>query len=236
MDPDNAERLQHVIETRHSSRVPFDPAARVSERELARIVDAARWAPTAHNMQNFRVIAVDDPGLLAELGRIRTAVSPVFIAENFRQLSWSVEDLERRGVGLLATSFPSSWWTADPSRAPADTSRLLSELIAGAPMILVVIFDPTQRAPASEGDALGLISLGCVLENMWLTAQALKLDVQVMSALAAPAVGPEIKQILEIPEPWRIAYALRVGHASARASTPHVRRDPTTIVHRNRFR
>lgn len=235
MDPDNAARLEHLIETRHSSRLPFDPAWRVKEHELVRIVEAARWAPTAHNMQNFRIIVVDDPDTLDELGRFRAPVSPAFIAENHRLLSWSVEELEQRGVGLLATSFPSSW-TSDPARVPADASRVLGELIAGAPMVLVVIFDATQRAPASEGDMLGLISLGCVLENVWLTAHALKLDVQVMSAFSGEAVESEVKRVLGIPSPWRIAYALRLGHARARTWSPRVRREPAAFVDHNRFR
>jgi len=236
MDPRNPERLQNLIETRHSARIPFDPAWRVSEHELAQIVDAARWAPTAHNMQNFRLVVVDDPRLLDELGRIRAPVSPVFIAENYRQLSWSLEELEQRRVGLLASSFPASWWTSDPARAPANASRVLSELIAGAPIVIVVIFDSAQRAPASEGDVLGMISLGCVLENMWLTAQVLKLDVQVVSAFAGEAVESEVKPVLGIPPAWRIAYALRLGHARTPTLSPRVRRDPATFVDRNRFR
>ena len=60
MDPDNAQRTRWLMEQRHSSRMPFDPARGVTELELAGIVDAARWAPTAHNMQNFRLVVVDD--------------------------------------------------------------------------------------------------------------------------------------------------------------------------------
>ncbi len=236
MDPDNTDRLQYLIEARHSSRVPFDPAWRVTEHDLARIIEAARWAPTAHNMQNFRLVVVDDPCTLQELGRIRAPISPTFIAENYRQLSRSLEELDRRGVGLLAESLPRSWWTSDPSQAPTDASRALSELIAGAPTLVVTIFDATQRAPASEGDVLGLISLGCVLENMWLTARALKLDAQVLSALSGDLVEPEVKRVLGIPLQWRIAYALRFGHACTQPFSPRVRRDPKAFVDHNRFR
>jgi hypothetical protein len=38
------------------------------------------------------------------------------------------------------------------------------------------VYDNRKRAPASEGDALGLISLGCVLENMRLTAGPVSAD------------------------------------------------------------
>lgn len=235
MDPDNADRLMHVIECRHSSRAPFDPAWPVAPSELTRIIEAARWAPTAHNMQNFRLIVVDDPRVLAQLGAIRAPVSPVFIAENYRQLSWSVDELRARGTGLLGTMFPPSWRAPDPAQAPRDAARRLGELIAGAPMVIVAVFDPSQRAPASEGDALGLISLGCVLENMWLAAQACHLDLQVMSTFSGEQVEPEVDRVLGVTPPWRIAYALRIGHALAPAAEPRVRRDPEMFVHRNRF-
>jgi nitroreductase len=234
MENDNAHRMQWMIEARHSSRTPFDPSWRITEAELARIVDAARWAPTAHNMQNFQLVVVDDRRVLDELGRIRAPVSPVFITENYRQLSWSPEELAQRKVGLLGTMFPRSWWTDDPAKVPADASRNLGETIAGAPMVIVVVFDSTQRAPASEGDQLGMISLGCVLENMWLAAQSSHIDAQVVSAFAG-AAEPDIKRVLEIPPVWRIAYALRLGHALARPEPLRVRRDPDRFVHRNRF-
>lgn len=235
MDPDNADRLMHVIECRHSSRAPYDPGSPVSPHELAQIVEAARWAPTAHNMQNFRLIVVESPHVLAELGAIRAPISPGFIAENYRQLSWSIDELRARGTGLLGTMFPLSWQTADPAEVPRDAARRLHELIAGAPLVIVAVFDASQRAPASEGDALGLISLGCVLENMWLAAQACHLDLQVMSTFSGERVEPEVDRVLGIPRPWRIAYALRIGHALAANAVPRVRRDPDMFVHRDRF-
>jgi nitroreductase len=235
MEPDNADRLQHVIETRRSCRTPFDPERRVGARELAHIIDAARWAPTAHNMQNFQLVVVEDRRILDELGRIRAPVSPQFIAENYRQLAWSPEELAERGTGLLATTFPPWWWTPDPALAPVDAARMLGEIIAGAPMLIVVVFDPRQRAPASEGDALGMISLGCVLENMWLAAHAVHLDTQIVSALSGTVVEPEVKRILAIPEPWRIAYALRLGHTVSPPTGPRVRRPPEKFVHQDRF-
>jgi nitroreductase len=235
MEPDNAHRMQWLIEHRHSTRVPFDPIQRVSDAELEQIVDAARWAPTAHNMQNYRLVVVDDRETLQRLGKIEAPISPTFIAENYRQLSWSPEELARRGTGLLGTMFPPSWWTADPAAAPRDAARSLATLVGGAPMVIVVVFDPTQRAPASEGDVLGLISLGCVLENMWLAAQACGLDVQILSTLSTDAVEPEVERVLAIPPPWRIAYALRLGHAAASDDHARVRRQPEAFVHRNRF-
>ncbi|HUJ61298.1 MAG TPA: nitroreductase family protein [Kofleriaceae bacterium] len=235
MDPSNADRMQWLIEHRHSCRAPFDPSQRIAEPELAAIVEAARWAPTAHNMQNFRLIVVDDPAVLGALGAIRAPVSPAFIVENFRQLSWSEDELARRKTGILGTMFPPSWRTGDPARVPRDAARSLGETIAGAPMLVVVVYDPTVRAPASEGDVLGMISLGCVLENMWLAAQAAHLDVQIASAFAGDGAEPEVRRVLAVPPPWRVAFALRLGHAIVPSHGLRVRRDPETFTSRNRF-
>ena len=235
MDPDIPRRLQWIIENRHSCRAPYDPDKMVTDAELARIIDAARWAPTAHNMQNFRLIVVDDRAVLATLGDIRSPVSPTFIVENYRQLSWSGEQLAERKVGILGTMFPPSWRTDDPAKVPTNESRVLGETIAGAPMVIVAVFDPTTRAPASEGDALGMISLGCVLENMWLAAQASHLDVQVVSAFAVEGAESEVRKALTIPPPWRIAFAIRLGHAVTQTPQLRVRRFPSAFVGRNRF-
>ena len=175
MDPDICDRLEHVIELRHSTRAPFDPAWRITDHQLAHLLDAARWAPTAHNMQNFRIVVVDDARLLAALG---------------------------------AT-------------------------IAGAPLVIMVLYDPTHQAPVCDGDQM--MSLGCVMENMWLAAQAEHLDVQVISAFAREGVEADVKRLLGVPSPWRVAFGMRLGHALAASPPQRVRRPVDGFVGRNRF-
>src|ERR1700721_1589423 len=56
-------RMRDILEImwqRHSCRAAFDPQRGIRESDMQRILDAVRWAPTAHNKQNFEVIAVDD--------------------------------------------------------------------------------------------------------------------------------------------------------------------------------
>ena len=49
-----------IIWQRHSCRAPFDEARSIPESHIERLLDAARWAPTAHNLQNFEIVVVDD--------------------------------------------------------------------------------------------------------------------------------------------------------------------------------
>jgi nitroreductase len=226
-----------VIEERQSSRVQFDPEKRIPEEHLHKILEGARWAPTAHNMQNFEIVVVDDPRVLDELANIETEVSQVFVEENYYQLSFSEEELRRKKVGLLGTMFPASWRT--PGERP-HVDQEHAHSILGAPMnmsaaILVVLFDPNKRAPASAGDLLGMISLGCVLENMWLVAESLGIGFQVQSALGGERVERGVERILGVPERLRIGFAVRLGYPTTPRDYVRVRRDVESFTHRNRF-
>ncbi len=226
-----------IIKGRQSDRVSFDPDHSISRKNLMQILEAGSWAPTAHNMQNFEIVVVDEKEVLEKIGNVKSRISEVFLRENYRQLSFSKKELLKKKTGILGTMFPPSW--TDPSKM-ADTARLsapipLTQAIRGSPLLFIVVYDPQKRAPASEGDVLGFMSLGCVMENMWLMAHSLGISLQVLSTFAAPPVEKQVKQILKIPEPLKIAYACRLGYPTEATKFLRVRRDIENFVHHNWF-
>jgi nitroreductase len=230
--------ILRIIQDRHSSRVPFDRDHKPSKQDLMQILEAARWAPTAHNMQNFEIIVVDDKKQLEELGEIKSRISEDFLRENYQQLSLSEEELLQKKVGILGAMFPPSWRTPGDWRRVAHESdpSILDQTIKGSPVLMIVTYDPRKRAPASVGDILGFISLGCVMENMWLMAEELGISFQIMSVFGGDTVESEVKKILEIPEYLKIAYAIRLGYPVSKSSQLlRVRRDIAGFAHHNRF-
>jgi nitroreductase len=227
-----------IVRERRSARVPFDLERPISRLALKQILEAARWAPTAHNMQNFEIILVDSKEVLEKMREIKSPISEAFIRENYQQLSFSKEEFLRKKVGILASMFPPEW--SDPAKVAEvvreSESWLLSDTMEGCPVVLIVIYDAGKRAPASEGDFLGIISLGCVMENMWLVAQDLGISFNVMSVFAADVVEDKLKRLLSIPEHMKIAFAIRLGYPIYTAAKyPRVRRDLEMFVHDNRF-
>jgi nitroreductase len=227
-----------IIQQRRSLRAHFDPNRSVSKENLRQILEAARWAPTAHNMQNFEILVVDDKEVLEKIGKIKSRVSEAFIRENYQQLSFSEEELLQKKVGILGNNFPPDW--RDPTKLDKaireSAPSPLNQRIGGSPLLLIVIHDSRTRAPASEGDLLGLISLGCVMENMWLMAQSLGISVHILSVFSGDAVEKEVKRILSVPEYMKIAFALRLGYpVSKLAKNLRVRRDIETLTHHNGF-
>jgi nitroreductase len=236
--------LMKLIQERHSARVPFDSRRPIGQQDLRQILEAASWAPTAHNMQNYEVVVVDDSKLLDAIGNIEAQVSETFIRENYQQLSFSEEELQKKRVGLLATMFPPSWRSPQWKNAGekiedvafAEGPSFMKETIRTSPTLLFVIYDPRKRAPASEGDVLGSISLGCVMENMWLMAESLGIGFQIMSAFSGERVEDEVKRILEIPDRLKIAFSCRLGYPVGQPpKILRVRRKVEDFVSYNRF-
>ncbi len=228
-----------LIQNRRSVRAPFDRGRPIARDDVQQILEAARWSPTAHNMQNFEILVVDDKDLLAELGNIKSPPSAVFIRENFAQLAFSEEELLKRKTGIMGAMFPQAWRTpgADFDEvARTSEPAALRETMKDCPLILIVLYDPGKRAPASEGDVLGMMSLGCAMENMWLMAQSLGISFQIMSTFSGSLIEKQVKQILGIPDHLKIGFAVRLGYPKAAGfKYLRVRRDVDDFSHHNRF-
>ena len=235
------EDLLKLIRQRQSSRTPFDSLRPVSKEDLTRILEAGCWAPTAHNMQNFEVVVVDDKKMLNTIRNIQFPTSETFIRENYLQLSFSEEELKRKKTGVLGTMFPKSWLNpvfvpdrADDDETEHPTMERHNSLLT-CPTLVMVLYDAGRRAPASEGDFLGVMSIGCVLENMWLMASSLGIGLHIVSSLSGAYAEQEIKRMLGIPANLSIAISFRLGYPAASVKYLRVRRDLGDFVHHNNF-
>ena len=131
--------------------------------------------------------------------------------------------------------FPPSWRNPDFRLDEIDDEEIASMQtpLPTSAVLLVVVYDPRRRAPASEGDFLGILSLGCVMENMWLAAESMGIGLQIVSSLSS---GVEVKRILGIPDDLIIAFSCRLGYPASRpAEYLRVRRDVKDFTHHNRF-
>lgn len=231
-------QLQTLIHTRQSTRSAFDENRPISKQDLIKILDAGKWAPSAHNMQNYEVIVVDDKKIREEISKIESPVSEDFIRENFDQLSFSKEELQTKKVGILGTMFPPEW--RDPEvfhhSLISGARPNIGRFIETSPILIIITYNPNKRAPASEGDFLGIMSLGCVLENMWLMAQSLGIAFHIVSSLSNHEVEYKIKQILSIPENLKIGISFRLGYPIADQSEYlRVRRNIEDFTYFNKY-
>jgi nitroreductase len=233
------QELMQLIENRQSARGLFDPERAIPAEDIVKILEAARWTPTAHNMQNFEIVVVDDKPLLAAISEIKVPVDPTFIRENYPQLSFTEDELRRKKTGIMGTMFPKSWQTPDPDLEEIkkeDRAAYMARQIVSSSAVLFVLYEPSRRAPASEGDFLGIVSLGCVMENMWLMANSLGIGVHIVSSLSGKKVATEIAKLLNVPDKFSIAFSMRLGYPVTPVHYLRVRRDRDDFVHHNGFK
>jgi nitroreductase len=236
---DGNDPLSALIRKRHSSRGEFNPDRNVSKPDLARILEAARWAPTPNNMQNFQVVVVDDPETLTLIGKLPAVMSEAYLKENYELLSTSEVELRNRKIGTLASIYPRAW--VDPEAWNPDSDyrsqlTFLGRALLKPMVLLVVVYDGTTRAPGSEGDALGLMGLGCVMENMWLTAESLDLGMHILTVFSDSQVEADVRRHLKIESQMKIAFACSLGYpADPTFEGVRVRRDLEDFVHHNVF-
>ena len=227
-----------LIQDRQSTRVFFDPKRPVSEQDMLQLLEAARWAPTAHNMQNFEIILIDDKNMLKAISEIRIPLTETFIRENYYQLSFSEEELLQKKVGILGTTLPPAMRSPTGKLDAATIEQRhesRSRLIQSSSALLIVLYDPSKRAPASEGDFLGIMSLGCMMENMWLMAYSLGIGFQILSGFNDPPPSKEVAELLGIPKNWQIAFSVRLGHPVTPEKHLRVRREINDFRHHNKF-
>ncbi len=230
--------LLTLIKKRHSSRVFFDQKRLIAKDDLHKILEAGSWAPTAHNMQNYEVVIADDKKLIEAIAAIKGTISLTFVKENYKQLSFSEEELRKKKTGVPGTMFPLAWRNPNVKKADLtadDRDSFMQEELNSTPVLGIVLYDPTRRAPASKGDFLGIISLGCVMENMWLMANSLGIDFHIVSSLSNGPMEKGIRKLLGIPENLMIAYSFRLGYAVYPHKYLRVRRDVEDFTHHNKY-
>jgi nitroreductase len=210
----------------------------IREQDLRRILDAARWAPTAHNIQNFEIVVVDDRQRLSAIRAIRMPPAETFVRQIYHPLSMADAESLRRRTGLLAGMLPESWHEPEAVKDDADSPRytFVGRTIPPCPTLLIVVYDVRPGTATSEAASEDLMSLGCVMQNMWLMAENLGISMQVLSGLGTTAVEGPVRSMLHIPRHLKIAFAARLGYPiDDSESYLRVRRKIQDFTHHNRY-
>ena len=229
------EDLLTLIKTRQSDRGPFDTHRPISKDDLNRILEAGSWAPTPHNMQNYEVIVVDDEKLLEAIGDIQFTIPRTNMEENNLYMYSTEEELQKKKTGIVnRMPAPPAGQVTNPGEFRAAS---LKNSLRATSVLLIVMYDPRKRAPGSEGDLLGKIGIGCVMENMWLMAHSLGIGMHIVSAVGyIDDLEKHIKDILGIPEYFKLAYSFRLGYpVSIGGHYLRVRRDTPDYTHYNGY-
>ena len=181
--------LLHLMQFRRSVRQYT--SAPVTDDELSRLLDAARWCPTAKNAQDTRYIVVREQKQ-ALLGLALDALGG--LGRSMLQNPALPPDERRRADNFIR-------WQQEFLADPAETDPLFFH----APMLLLFISGPDARDAAAAAAFSGLqaaaMGLGCLFSGYF---------------TAVAAASPDIRALLGLNEGEQVARCLVVGHPAVR--------------------
>jgi len=202
--------------TRAVRRLRPDP---IPDEVLRRVLQAATWVPSGGNRQLWRVIVVKDPDTKRKL-------------RDLYHGPWN-EYAKARSGGL--ESLPEeARLKAERTYAAGD---YLAEHMHEVPAICVFCFEPSglaiTDARLDRASVVGGGSLYPAVQNLLLACRAEGLGCVLTTLLVA--FEPEIRKLLELPDPWSTYAFVPIGYPVGRGHGPVSRRPLESVAFLDRF-
>lgn len=191
----------------------------IPDEVLDRVLQAAAWAPTGGNAQPWRIILVKDPAAKKQLGSL--------YAEQWVNFS--------KGYQANIDGLPE----ADKAQEQRNLGAgdYLAEHFHEAPVIAVFCFNPKMMAITDiKLDRVSVVGGGSVytaVQNLLLAARSEGLGCVLTTLLCI--CEPEVREILQIPEPWGTAAAIPLGFPLGKGHGPIRRRATRSLVYEDTF-
>lgn len=161
----------------------YDPAHKLSEAELNKLVESAILSPTSFNIQNWRFVAVTDPALRAEL----------------RKAAWDQAQVTEASVLFVLTADLKAW-DKQPERYWRNAPAATRDWLVGAIRQFYQGREQVQRDEAMR-------SVGLAGQTLMLAAKAMGYDSCPMIGFDPDAVA----KLINLPADHVIGMMIAVG-------------------------
>jgi len=235
--------FQELVKYRRSSRWVFSEK-KISDSDLEQILEAARFAPTPHNSQPFEIIVVKDKNIIKELSKVEFRLDKKAIDGHFYWTRFTQEELESKKTGVQIEVLPK--FILDLKDNPKliedndfwkKSMQLYSILIQNSQILLYILYNQRLPGVGPLHHLWGIISIGAIMQNIWLAANNLGISAQLVSGqLMNPDSVKKLNSILQVPDGYKIMLTFRLGYETkfGRYGTK-IRRELSDFVHINTF-
>jgi nitroreductase len=193
--------LLKIMQRRRSVRQYCD-VKKVIPEELLKLIEAARWAPSANNRQCWKFVSVTQAELIQNIAA----------------------ETEKIITGLLCQN---SQFKADNSQRNYLHNFLFFK---DAPVVIFVLarkingFLETTSANAGLTQQATLLSVGAAIQNLLLVAETMNLHTCWMTG---PLLArSRIEELLGVAVPWELVSMIPVGKGTDRAAGAGILRKP----------
>ena len=185
----------------------FDPAHKLTEQEIAKLMSLAMLSPTAFNVQHWRFVLVTDPVLRQQI----------------RTVSWNQAQVEEASLLIVLTADLQAW-AKQPERYWANAPQAVQDYLVPA---IGHYYEKNERAQRDEA----MRSCGIAAQTIMLAAKEMGYDTCPMDGFDFDAVS----KLLNLPDDHTPAMFITVGKAIKQAAPRAGQLDFDEVVVYNKF-
>ncbi|MHA1380101.1 MAG: nitroreductase family protein [Candidatus Helarchaeota archaeon] len=179
--------FQDLVKFRRSSRWIFTNKT-IPDSEMKKILEAARFAPTPHNSQPFEIIVVKDKDIIKQLSEIGFRLNEKYVNEHFYWVRTSYKELEEKRDGIYVDVLPKFVMDLKDNAELINSDEywkkamgLWSILVQNSAALLIILYDKERPGVGPLKHLWGIITIGGVMQNIWLAANDIGISAQLIS-------------------------------------------------------
>ena len=233
--------LFEAIRTRRTTNGAFKPDA-IDPEHLKTILEMASHAPSHFNSQPWRFIVVQDASRRASIADIAGDSMRMLIEEGTfwqrysKYFRFSKEEVDRTSDGIHFDNMPSvlkpfARYVLSPKgsavinkfQVPRVLGHDAHKLVAFSPLLLGITLTRAEYQPDQLSGLYSVISLGAVIQTIWVTANALGIGMQFVSTpMEVEGQWEKIVELLEVPDDQALLVLFRLGYVDPSVKRPTI--------------
>lgn len=233
--------ILEAIRSRRTANGAFEDRP-LAAADVRTILEMAACAPSHFNSQPWRFVVIQDDATRHKIAAIAGESMQKLMAggrfwQRYRKyFRFSKKDMDEKGDGILIDTMPAILkpfakyiFTERGGEVMArfQVPRVLGndarKLVAGSPLILGITLDCSEYKPDDLSGMYSVISLGAVMQTIWLTATSLGIGMQFISTpMEVEGQWERIGQLLGIPPEHKLMVLYRLGYLPEEVRRPTI--------------
>lgn len=233
--------LFSAIKQRRTTNGPFRPEP-IAPQHLHLLLEMAARAPSHFNSQPWRFIVVQDAARRQRIAEIAGESMRLLMEEGrfwrrySRYFRFSREEAEQSADGIHFDSMPGvlkpfARYVFSPKggammnklQVPRVLGHDAQRLVATSPLLLGITLTRSEYQAGELSALYSVISLGAVIQTIWLTATALGIGMQFVSTpMEVEGQWEKIVALLGVPDDHALLVVFRLGYIDPQAKRPTI--------------
>ncbi|MBC8075457.1 MAG: nitroreductase family protein [Chloroflexales bacterium] len=233
--------LQEAIRARHTTNGAFASRA-VAPEHLRQLLEMAARAPSHFNSQPWRFVVVQDAERRRAIGRIagesmrRLIEEGAFWQQYKRYFRFSQHEANATSDGIHIDNMPAvlrpfvkylfteqGGRVMNAMQVPRVLGNDARRLVESSPLLLGMALNRSEYRAGELSGLYSVVSLGAVVQTVWLTATSLGLGLQFVSTpQEVPENWQRVSDILGVPADYELMLLFRLGYTDEAIKRPTI--------------